>query len=448
MTARPRTPANETAHKVREPRSFGKRREPATITITRGGRARHFTVNPVIFPIAFSVAAMFVVGYLMATAYLVFRDDLIGAARAHNNRLLHEYEDRIAALRSNLDRVISRQLLDQQAIEAKIAELMRRQEMLKGRSGRVGKLVEEARKLGLADKAARTENRQTPPETRQADPVRTGSIGPAAPLLLAAADGISLRGTQDLTASFAPPAEAGARPDINNAEATRSLFSSLAGRIEMIDNSQRDMIDQIRLAAAKRAGRIAGVMAKLNVPVAQDVQEQIGGPYIPIEPDASFESHVEALDVSLTALGRLTARLDRLPIGSPVAGKHVSSGFGTRIDPFLGSAAMHSGIDFAAMTGTPVRASAAGTVTEAGRNGGYGNMVEIDHGGGISSRYGHMSKIVVKSGDRVTRGTVIGLSGSTGRSTGPHLHYEIRREGVAIDPARFVKSGREIAALL
>jgi murein DD-endopeptidase MepM/ murein hydrolase activator NlpD len=103
---------------------------------------------------------------------------------------------------------------------------------------------------------------------------------------------------------------------------------------------------------------------------------------------------------------------------------------------------MHAGIDFREETGAPIRATAAGRVDEAGWTGGYGNMVEIDHGSGLATRYGHMSEILVSRGDLVEIGQILGRVGSTGRSTGPHLHYETRVRGEAVDPQRFLRAGR------
>ncbi len=102
---------------------------------------------------------------------------------------------------------------------------------------------------------------------------------------------------------------------------------------------------------------------------------------------------------------------------------------------------MHSGLDFRAAMGDPVRATANGKVTMAGNSGGYGRMVEIDHGNGLATRYGHLSEINVKIGDIIKIGQVIGEVGSTGRSTGPHLHYETRIDGEAVDPQRFLRAG-------
>ena len=109
---------------------------------------------------------------------------------------------------------------------------------------------------------------------------------------------------------------------------------------------------------------------------------------------------------------------------------------------------MHAGMDFRVPYGAPIRASGSGKVVKAGWHGGYGRLVEVEHEGGLTTRYAHMSKISVKVGDEVQRGTIVGKVGSSGRSTGPHLHYEIRRKGTAIDPLKFIKAGRKVAKLM
>lgn len=135
-----------------------------------------------------------------------------------------------------------------------------------------------------------------------------------------------------------------------------------------------------------------------------------------------------------------------MPYRKPVVGNvEFSSGFGVRSDPFLGRPAMHTGLDFRASTGDPVRVTANGKVVNAGWAGGYGRMVEVDHGNGLSTRYGHLSQINVKVGEIVKIGQVIGEVGSTGRSTGPHLHYETRIDGEAVDPQKFLRAGVRLA---
>ncbi|MCB1450202.1 MAG: M23 family metallopeptidase, partial [Nitratireductor sp.] len=231
-------------------------------------------------------------------------------------------------------------------------------------------------------------------------------------------------------------------------DTSEAVFLNVKDRIKLIEEQQKTALGSLRDAAVKKATAIATVMEKLKVKIPSEVQQQVGGPFIPLEPGTTFEDHVEALDTSLKALDVLSGRLSTLPVGNPAPGKDISSPFGSRVDPFFGRAAMHSGTDFRAPTGTPARATANGTVIDAGRNGGYGNMVEIDHGGGFTTRYAHLSAIKVTAGQKVKRGDVIGLVGSTGRSTGPHLHYEVRKGGQAIDPARFLIAGRQIKSLL
>ena len=150
---------------------------------------------------------------------------------------------------------------------------------------------------------------------------------------------------------------------------------------------------------------------------------------------------------ALTALERLEAvrgEVRKLPFDNPAPQSEITSSFGNRLDPFLGRLALHAGIDFRLGVGSRVAAAAPGRVIVAGRNGGYGNMVEIDHGRGVTTRYAHLSTILVNVGDVVKEGDPIAKSGSTGRSTGPHLHYEIRLNGEAVDPMRFLNAGLKL----
>lgn len=125
--------------------------------------------------------------------------------------------------------------------------------------------------------------------------------------------------------------------------------------------------------------------------------------------------------------------------GSPVAAGWLSSGFGRRADPFTGRVAWHDGVDFAGKSGEPFVSVSAGIVTWAGPRYGYGNVVEISHGGGYVTRYAHGTDIQVKVGDLVKKGQPLGKVGSTGRSTGPHVHFEVRLNGQAIDPLRYIQ---------
>jgi len=173
----------------------------------------------------------------------------------------------------------------------------------------------------------------------------------------------------------------------------------------------------------------------------------IGGPYLPVDgrgEPALVLASVADLDDAVARWESLQFILRTLPISSPVDSYWISSQFGVRKDPITGRSAKHEGLDLAAQLGAPVLASAPGRVVYAGHKGGYGRMVEIDHGLGIHTRHGHLRSISVKKGDVVGYRDLIGTVGNTGRSTGPHLHYEILVDGKPIDPMNFLKAGRYV----
>ena len=176
----------------------------------------------------------------------------------------------------------------------------------------------------------------------------------------------------------------------------------------------------------------------------------VGGPFVPVKLTAesgAFERQFNRISLARSQMDLLGRKLSLVPYRKPVVGEvEFTSGFGVRSDPFLGRPAMHTGLDFRAASGDPVRVTANGKVVSAGWSGGYGRMVEVEHGNGLSTRYGHLSEIDVKIGDQVKIGQVIGLVGSTGRSTGPHLHYETRIDGEAVDPQKFLRAGVRLGA--
>ncbi|MDQ2736377.1 MAG: M23 family metallopeptidase, partial [Pseudomonadota bacterium] len=138
------------------------------------------------------------------------------------------------------------------------------------------------------------------------------------------------------------------------------------------------------------------------------------------------------------AATRRTLEQMRMPTRLPIEGATLTSTFGNRVDPFTRTSAFHAGLDFAAGIGTPIDAAAGGTVAYAGHRSDFGEVVEIDHGNGLMTRYAHASRLLVKTGDIVTPGQAIAMVGSTGRSTGPHLHFEVLRNGEHVDPKRYL----------
>jgi len=170
----------------------------------------------------------------------------------------------------------------------------------------------------------------------------------------------------------------------------------------------------------------------------------VGGPFDSAGGDPTFKQ----LFTSWKKLDNLAGGAIAIPSEKPVRTAEFTSAFGVRSDPFRRGAAMHAGIDLAGPVGTPIYATADGTVVRSGWNsGGYGNLVEVDHGRGIVTRYGHLSKMLVNPGDRVTRGQMIGRMGSTGRSTSSHLHYEVRIDDRPVNPIPFMRSTDYLVAM-
>ena len=164
----------------------------------------------------------------------------------------------------------------------------------------------------------------------------------------------------------------------------------------------------------------------------------VGSAFTPIEFDKELDAKYQKLADGLERWNGLKRLNEILPLGKPVNSR-ITSNYGTRKDPFTGKPKQHRGIDFSGKIGTELMAVAPGRVVSAGERVGYGTTVEIDHGLGFTTLYAHLSQILVSRGDWVRPGTVIGLAGSSGRSTGPHLHYEIRYKGAPFDPTKFVK---------
>ena len=204
---------------------------------------------------------------------------------------------------------------------------------------------------------------------------------------------------------------------------------------------------QQQLAAMLSGQEIDPAVLKHIVTVStSDEARGQGGPYEPV--NATSDSTFKQLFTSWKKLDSLSSGAIAVPSDKPVKTAAFTSGYGVRSDPFGGGAARHMGIDLAGPVGTPIYATADGVVTESGwHNGGYGNLIKIDHGRGIETRYGHLSKLNVAAGTRVRRGQLIGLRGSNGRSTGSHLHYEVRIEGRAVNPVPFMKSTDYLMAM-
>jgi murein DD-endopeptidase MepM/ murein hydrolase activator NlpD len=249
----------------------------------------------------------------------------------------------------------------------------------------------------------------------------------------------------------------------SNADLTGNI-STVNGRLADIRGEQQRFIDRIALRTSVDIDLLEDTIAMTGIKPATLFEKSgvlnsaMGGPVIDpsiaedsssayferLDGSSAFESSVKGLEDSLQRWEALQSVLRVLPIAAPADNFYISSDYGRRRDPITKAHAFHAGIDLAGPARQPVYATAPGKVVRAAKNGPYGNMVEIDHGFGLRTRYGHLDRISVKKNEQVEFRTKIGRMGSTGRSTGTHLHYEIRFEGKAYDPARFLKAGKYV----
>jgi murein DD-endopeptidase MepM/ murein hydrolase activator NlpD len=239
-----------------------------------------------------------------------------------------------------------------------------------------------------------------------------------------------------------------------DADGLDGILGRISGAIDKVDRQQIAVLTDMEERMDSKARRMRSVLSDLGVdPAKAPAGAGLGGPFVPLKPPHSgasaFDRQLYRINVARAEINQYSHTLVSVPVRKPVTGEvDMSSPFGMRLDPFLGRPAIHTGIDLRGEIGEPVHATGAGRVTIAGRDGGYGNMVEISHGNGLATRYGHLSQIDVKVGQTVRVGEIIGKIGSTGRSTGPHLHYETRVNGEAVDPQKFLRAGVRLGSAL
>ncbi|QOZ34609.1 M23 family metallopeptidase [Bradyrhizobium sp. CCBAU 53421] len=397
-------------------------------------------IGPVVFWIIVGTVVLLGMWSAATATYFAFRDDVLTRLIARQAEMQYAYEDRISELRAKVDRTTSRQLLDQEQFDQKLDQIMKRQSTLESRATALGAMP---------------------------DATSTGSIKPQGRADAAPSSGTPKPSPISDTVIFVAPPDREARLESRapliakaqpnqfaKAQGVDNVLVRLQTSLDQVERRQVAALSSVEDGIESRVRRMRGVISDLGLNMAQleaaTPRSGMGGPYVPVKlaPDAgSFERQLYRININRAQMQRLNQTLSLVPYRKPVVGEvEFTSGFGVRSDPFLGRPAMHTGLDFRAAQGDPVRVTANGKVVSAGWAGGYGRMVEVDHGNGLSTRYGHLSEIGVKVGEYVKIGQVIGAVGSTGRSTGPHLHYETRIDGEAVDPQKFLRAGVRLSA--
>ncbi|MBB5686124.1 peptidoglycan DD-metalloendopeptidase family protein [Sphingobium boeckii] len=243
------------------------------------------------------------------------------------------------------------------------------------------------------------------------------------------------------------PAAAQAPAATPPADQTQKISSaSPAAPLAALEQRQFAFAERLSLAAAVRARQAENAIRRLGLDprslIGPARNSGMGGPFIPAK--SARDPHLSKLAISLQQLDRMERTLLAMPNSAPAFPLSYTSGFGYRADPFTGAGALHAGMDVGGYNGQPIFAASAGRVTFVGQQNGYGNLVVVDHGHGLETRYGHLSGFNAKVGDVVKRGQQVARMGSTGRSTGTHLHFEVRVQGRAINPRPFLEANEDV----
>jgi len=398
---------------------------------TLGHGGRQVRIGPVAFWTCVGTLVIMAGWSVITATYFAFHDDVLARLIARQAEMQFAYEDRIAEMRAQVDRVTSRQLLDQGQFESKLDQLSKRQAILESRAANLGALI-DPNVTGSIKPNARGINLEPHPAPLRPSPISDKGLFTAPP-------------DRETRLDSGVPAQSRhvAQPMSSGVEGALARLQDSLDRVEARQTSSLNMLEESYDTKVKR---IRGVLADLGVDLGRGGSEPpSGGPFVPYKLSAnatSFERQLHRIGAVRAQADKLTRAMGAVPIRKPVIGEiDTTSAFGVRMDPFLGRPAMHTGLDFRGDVGDPVRATASGTVTTAGWSGGYGKLVEIEHGRGLVTRYGHLSEIDVTVGQRIKIGQIVGRLGSTGRSTGPHLHYETRVDGDAVDPQKFLRAG-------
>jgi hypothetical protein len=394
-----------------------------------------------------------------ASVNVVFKEQIISAKERNLVAMQANYENRLAEAHGAYDR------LHQFLIQAE-DRFQRETELLRMKQAHLETLVshKEVLRRDLASlqtrlSIAKPEESHEPNTNHMLMEVTTLEPTPrvSRSSVDAHAQGVKVLGTT--IASLSVPRDGSAPPV---ASSTVNSLSHLDAKIAGMRATQRDMVLRFEEGVEHDSARLEAILSLTSLPIDSlvkraeqtDAARGVGGPLISLDDMANllerdpggdqFKRQMSRLTGELQRLTWLNESLARVPLVKPVSFDEVSSGFGPRLDPFTRRVAFHSGLDFPGPYNSPVYATADGVVSRAGRYSAYGRLVELDHGFGFKTRYGHLNEILVDIGDKVKFRQQVGKLGSTGRSTGPHIHYEVWYDGKVLDPQRFLEAGHYV----
>ena len=453
------------------------------VYIRSDGRVQFFTFGPTLQATCAGLSLIFLGWVAFSTVNVIFKDRIIAAKDHRYQQMQSAYENRVADLQLSYDEVNGALVSAEDKFKANADELEAKQNTIMhflDRKQQVDATLMNYGTTAPTNSAARPDNAAASDSIGAVPPTSTGTD-------LDDSDG----GSSELTVSPQP-----AKPQPRTGKPTRASFLDLGGAVGRIAGAlfgihrepaeipqatyARHPVLKLLAAQTNRVRKLGQVetalMARTQNQVVEGVKEirsvlrhtginpdqfaqriqaaeGVGGPDIPLDAvhiegisDTAFQQAYLSAYAVLDQMNQLLTGMRHVPLVTPVSGGSFerTSGFGARVDPFSGRLSFHPGVDFAGPWGATVYSTAPGTVVWSGPRGTYGKMIEIDHGFGIHTRYAHLSSILVQVGAKVSKGAPVGKLGSTGRSTGPHVHYEVWYDDVVRNPRNFFEAGRHV----
>lgn len=418
-------------------------------------------------PIAQIGMAAIAVGFLSWVAFtsvnVVFKEQIIASKDRRFVKVQAAYEERIAQMQASYDDLNGQLIIAQERFLATTRELEAKHEqiseILNHREAAIQSVGEMRTRLAetqAAPSSNRRENHVLMALTEAPGAPRVSRTAPA-PTEASTAQTFSTGGIFNAMAAEPALSFGGLlRGSMGSEEPVLDIDQRLAN----LDRGQQSLINSMEETTDREISELERVIGMTGVTSPEEFMERVdadqvasGGPYIDLTGSdglagagtgTSFNRQVQRVAQNLDRLAALNYAVRFLPLASPLEDFRITSDFGPRVDPFKRRMAFHSGYDMAAAYNTPVYVPAAGVVTYAGRRGPYGRMVEVDHGNGFRTRYAHLNKIKVTVGQEVGFQDLVGLVGSSGRSSGPHLHYEVWFDDQVRDPSKFIEAGKYV----
>lgn len=424
------------------------------------GQVQFVSLSPLTQAIFAGIALFFFGWVAFASVNVVFKEQIIAAKDQRYVKMQSAYEERMAELQSAYDQLNGQLIISQERFLATTRALENKHRQLT-------QLMTQRQSAGLELNAMRE---------RYAATMRgAGNSAQGNTILMTMDQESDGPGIAHLTArpqraegdqTFVVDGADGG-PDIaglagGTHDGHNGTASQIDARLTRLDRAQQGLINSVEETTDRKIRELKAVIGMTDVVDVKRLTKNKsprsaaeGGPFLGLDEgealagagnENDFSRQVFRVSQNLRTMANLESSIARMPLAEPLAGYHETSGFGPRVDPFNGKMAFHAGLDLASDYGKPVLATAPGTVIFADWKGAYGRMVEVDLGNGFHTRYGHLSSIDVKVGQKIAFRDVVGKVGSSGRSSGPHLHYEVWFDGIVRDPSKFIEAGHYVFA--